>query len=137
MSLASGYTATLTVDRPAGQADISLIFEKWEGGELAGDGNKHRNPITRKETARGGLSSRGDLTLTTECDSAVWAVIDDLEDSVLKDKVSAVRQMVGPRSEVIGEPETRTGLIASVQRPPYDLESSDTGMLVVVIHCDE
>lgn len=135
MSLESGYTAKLVVHAPGG--DIPIVFEKWEGAELAPDGAKHRNAITRKETARGGLKSRGPLTLSRECDAEAWAAVPTLEDSSGIDRFTAVRQMIDARGTVIGEPFAVGGILGDIKTPDYDLAGNNVGMLQVICDCDE
>lgn len=138
MSLQSGYTATLVVHRPAANGgDLTIVFETWSGGKLDSSESKHRNPITRTETARGGHATRGNVTLTRECDAAAWALVPSLEDSAGIDDCTAVRQMVGPRGETIGSPLTVTGKLKSPEYPDYDLNATDVGMLSVELSADE
>lgn len=135
MSLESGYTARLTAYAQSGT--IELDFEKWSGGNLKAPDTKHRNPVTRRETARGGLPSRDNVTLTRECDASCWAVKSQLESCAGIDRGTGVRQMVGPRGDVIGSPLTVTGLILEVNYPDYDLSGDGVGMLEVVLQADE
>lgn len=138
MSLQSGYTATAVIHRPASLGgDLAIVFETWSGGKLESEEAKHRNPITRRETARGGLASRGNVTLTRECDAAAWALIPTLESSNGIDSVTAIRQMVGPRGEVVGKPFSVTGKLKNVEYPDYDLGGNDVGMLSIEISADE
>lgn len=138
MSLESGYTATAVVHRPAALGgDLTIVFEKWAGGKIDSEEVKHRNPITRRQTARGGLSTRGNVTLERECDAAAWALIPALEGSAGIDGVTAIRQMVGPRGETIGKPFSVTGTLKNVEYPDYDLNGNDVGMLSIEISSDE
>lgn len=137
MSLESGYTTTLTVYRPQGEANVVLEMETWEGGGVTTPDTKHRNPITRKSTARGGLRSREDVTLTRECDAEAWTVQEALEDSAGRDRALAVRQQIGPRGEAIGTAKSAEGLLKDVTYPNSDINSEDVGMLEVVILADE
>lgn len=135
MSLESGYTARLTVYTPTGT--VELDFEQWAGGTVDSEDTKHRSAITRRQTARGGLKARDNVTLRRECDAAAWAVIPQLEDSSGIDRATAVRQMVGPRGEVIGKPTTVTGILKSVKYPDYNLSGNDVGLLEVEVGTDE
>jgi hypothetical protein len=138
MSLESGYTATLTVHRPkASGGDLVIVFETWAGGKRDTAESKHRNPVTRLETARGGMSTRGNVTLTRECDAAAWALIPTLEASAGIDDCTAVRQMVGPRGDTIGNPFTITGKLKAPEYPDYDLNGTGIGMLSVEVSSDE
>lgn len=137
MSLESGYTVTLTVYRPAGQPNIVIEMETWSGGGVDTPDTKHRNPVTRKQTARGGLQTREDVTVTREADAEAWTHQSALEDSAGKDRATATRQAVGPRGEAIGSASSVTGLLKSVTYPDSDLNSDDVGMLEVVISADE
>lgn len=135
MSLESGYTATLIVHRPGG--DLRVVMETWEDGNVDSSEAKHRNPVTRRETARGGTRSRNNLTMTRECDPTIWALIPDLEDSAGIDRFTAIRQMVGPRNEAIGKPKTVTGIVKAVNAPDYNLGGDAVGMLEVELSTDE
>lgn len=137
MSLESGYTTTLTVYRPQGESNVVLEMETWEGAGVTTPDTKHRNPVTRKLTARGGLKSREDVTTTRECDAEAWAVQTALEDSAGRDRALLARQMVGPRGEAIGSATSVEGLLKDVTYPNSDLNSEDVGMLEVVISTDE
>lgn len=138
MSLESGYTATLVVHRPASAGgEIRLVFETWSDGALDSEEAKHRDPITRRQTARGGLKTRSNVTLTRECDAQAWALLPALEECAGVDRCTAVRQMVGPRGEAIGTPKTLTGILKAVTAPDYDLSGSDVGMLEVEVSTDE
>jgi hypothetical protein len=135
MSLESGYTATLVVHAPSG--DITVVMETWADGNVDSDEAKHRNPVTRRQTARGGQRTRDNLKLTRECDAEVWALKGALEDSAGVDRCTATRQMVGPRAEAIGQPYPLTGYLKMVKFPDYDLSGNNVGMLEVEISTDE
>ena len=135
MSIESGYTALLVVHRPEG--DLSLVMETWEDGELDSDEVKHRNPVTRKQTARGGQRTRNNLKMQRECDAEVWALRAKLEDSSGRDRCTAIKQMVGPRGEAIGEPFPQPGIFKMAKFPNYDLSGDAVGMLEVEISTDE
>lgn len=135
MSLESGYSAKITVHSP--QGDFTLLMETWEDGNLAANSARHRDPVTRKETARGGTRTREALTLTRECDAATWALIPRLEDAVGRDRCTCVRQQLGPRAEAIGKPETRTGLVNGLTPPGYDLSGDSVSMIEIEIDVDE
>lgn len=133
--LESGFTAQLTVHHPSG--DIVLAMESWEDGNLSANSAKHRDPVTRRETARGGLASREALKLSREADAATMAFESRLEDSIGRDRVTAVRQMVGPRGETIGEPKTITGILDDFTPPPFDLQGDGVSMIEFEISADE
>lgn len=135
MSLESGYTAELTVHHPTG--DITIVMETWEDGNIKANSAKHRDPVTRKETARGGLRSREALKLSRECDSQTYSLVPRLEDACGRDRVTAVKQMVGPRGEVIGEPTTLTGILNDVNPPAYDLAGDGVSMIEFEVDVDE
>lgn len=137
MSLESGYVNTITIDRPAGQPDLTIICETWSGGGLAGEESKHRNPVTRKSTARGGVRNRNNVTLTRECDAEIWALRTAIEDSVNRDRATAVRQMVDGRGTVIANADEVTGVLLNVEWPESDINSGDTGMVTFEISADE
>jgi hypothetical protein len=126
------------VHRPAALGgDLTIVFETWAGGKLDTEETKHRNPVARKQTARGGLPTRGNLTLTRECDAEAWALIPALEGSAGIDLVTGVRQMVDPRGNKIGKPFTVTGVLKNVEYPDYNLNGNDVGMLSIEISTDE
>lgn len=135
MSLESGYTATLAIQRPSGR--IEVVFETWDGGDVDGPDTKHRNPITRRETARGGKRTRTNVVLTREADAEMWAIRGDLEDAANIDPAIAVRQMVDARDTAIGSPKQVTGKIKSVKYPKYDLSGDAVGMVEVEVSADE
>lgn len=137
MSLESGYTTTLTVYRPQGQPNVVLEMESWDGAAVTTPDTKHRNPVTRRLTARGGLKTREDVTAARECDAEAWAVQDALEDSAGRDRALLARQMVGPRGEAVGKATSVEGLLKDVTYPNSDLQSEDVGMLEVVVSTDE
>jgi len=135
MSLESGYTARLTIHHPNG--DIVLDMETWEDGNLSSNSTRHRNPITRRETARGGLRTRDTLKMARECDAGVWALKDRIEDSIGRDRVDAIRQMVGPRGEAIGEPKSLTGILDDAKIGSFALDGDAVDMLEVEVDVDE
>lgn len=135
MSLESGYTAQITVHTP--QGDVKLVMETWEDGNVSANSARHRNPITRKETARGGLRTRGALKLSRECDAQTWGLLSRIEGAVGRDRCTCVRQMVGPRGEAIGNPYTLTGIVDGVNSPSYDLSGDNVSMLEIEVDVDE
>lgn len=135
MSLESGYTAELTVHHPTG--DFTIVMETWEDGNLKANSAKHRDPVTRKETARGGLRSREALKLSRECDAQTHSLVPRLEDSIGRDRCTAVKQPVGPRGEVVGEPTTLTGVLNDVNPPNFDLSGDGVSMIEVEVDVDE
>lgn len=140
MSLESGYTATLIVHRPASAGgEYRVVFETWEDGGVAPNSVKHRNPVTRAETARGGLASREDVTLTREYDDVLQnqQILEALEDSSGRDRCTAIKQMVDGRATAIGKPYTLTGYVGEVTGPSYNLSGDAVGMLSVGVSTDE
>lgn len=137
MSLESGYTQTITIDRPAGKPDITIVCETWAGGGLEGEESKHRNPVTRKSTARGGTATRTNVTLTRECDAEVWALKADLEDAINRDRATAVRLMVDARGTVVSTADSVSGLLKNVEWPDSNIDSNDVGMVTFEISTDE
>lgn len=135
MSLESGYIVTLHVDRPAGR--ITIVMETWDGGDIDTPETKKRNPVTRRETARGGLRSRSNVVMTRECDAEMWALQNDLEDAAGIDPCIAIRQMVDSRGSTIGEPRQVTGKLKSPKYPKYDLSSEAVGMVELELSSDE
>jgi hypothetical protein len=131
MSLESGYVVIATIHRPAAfGGEYKVTFETDTGGGLDSAESKKRNPVTRVETARGGLSSRGNATLTRECDAEGWALIPALEDSCERDDpITWVRQMVTTTTVAVGNPIPRAGVCKGLEWPDYDLESDDVGMI--------
>jgi hypothetical protein len=135
MSLESGYTALLVVHRSDG--DLRIVMETWEDGGITPSSTKHRNPVTREETARGGLRTRADLTMARECDAEAWALLPQLEDSSGRDNCTAIKQMVGARGEAIGAPYTLRGVLGDVSGPNYNLSGDEVGMLNVTVSTNE
>lgn len=135
MSLESGYTAQLTIHHPTG--DIVLEMETWEDGNLSANSAKHRDPVTRRETARGGLPSRENLKLSREADAATMAFESRIEDAIGRDRVTAVRQQVGPRGEAIGTPKTITGKLEDFTPPSFDLQGDGVSMVEFEVSTDE
>jgi len=136
-SLDSGYSVTFTIHRPAGDLVIEG-WETWEGGVLEPASSKHRNAVTRKSTARGGLKERSSLTVSRECDAATWALKSDIDDAAGVDKYTAVRQKISLREETIGDPETVTGIVGTPTWPNYDINGGDSiGVLSIESETDE
>lgn len=135
MPLESSYTGTLVIHHPSG--DITLNVETWEDGGLSVSGAKHRDPVTRKETARGGLRSRENLKLSREADAATMALYPRIEDAIGRDRVTAVRQLLGSRDEAVGEPQTITGILGPVTPPSSDLQGDGVSMIEFEVETDE
>lgn len=136
MSIESGYTATLDVMRRSGR--LTVVFETWEGGDPTSSDTRHRNPVTRKETARAaGKRSRSNVTLTRECDAEMWALRAELDAAVDLDPSLVTKQMVDERDTVVGSPLTLPGIIRNITWPKYDLSGESVGMVSVEVGVDE
>lgn len=133
MSLQTNYAAGLAIP------GIPLIigFEKWAGGDIESDETKYRSAASRKETARGGMSSRQNVTLSRECDAATWALKDALSDCAGVEPCTAVRQMLDNRGSPVGAPMTVTGIVKAIKWPDFDLSSSAVGLLEIEVSADE
>lgn len=135
MSLEADYTQTLVVHRPDG--DLRIPMETWDGGDLDTDETKHRNPVTRKKTARGGVATRANVTMTAECDALMWSLKAKLEDSAGRDQATGVRQKLDRRGTAIGAPEEITGILKSPKYPKSNIDGGDVGMVEIEVSTDE
>lgn len=135
MSLEALYDHTVTLHHPDG--DITFKVETWAGGEATSEDARHRNPNTRRKTARGGVGDRGDLTVTTECDSPLWALKDRMESTRGIDRHTSVRQKISARGVPDGPPDVRVGLVGDVKYPDSDIDGTEVAMLELVLRCDE
>lgn len=134
-SLESAYEARLEIPR----LNITILMETWKGGDKDSEESKKRSAATRKQTARGGMGMRSNLTLSRECDAEAWALKETLESLAGNEPVRAIRQFLSaPQNGVpVGKPEVVTGILKNPKYPDYDLEGNDTGMLEVEISADE
>lgn len=134
-SLQKDYTVEVAVHHPQGRMHIKC--ETWEGGNVDSEETKHRDVVTRQQTARGGQRTRDNVTVTRECDAQAWSLRTRLKESVGIDRVVAIRQMIDARGTAVGKPHQVTGILKAVNYPNFDLNGTDVGMLSLEISTDE
>jgi hypothetical protein len=137
MSLENRYDATLTVYRPGSAQDIHMKVEAREGGNVSAPDTKHRNVVTRDETARGGLATRSNVVVRREADADAWALRDPLEKSVGKWRATVVWHFLDRFGSVVGDAKSVSGIVTAVNWPNYDLQGDAVGLLEIEVAANE
>ncbi len=113
---------SLTVDG----REIPVTFSKRSGGMADSEESKYPPGGNQPEKAMGGRQTVENVTLSGEYQPEIHqSIIAWLESRRGRGKATVVEQPIDDEGDTIGEPETWTGLVKSVNRGEYDAESSD------------
>lgn len=144
MAQESDYSFVCTLHFPAGSAvhkgDLVLpVGESWEGGNpTPAGGGKHRNGVTRKETARRSrMGSTSNVTLGWETADirAYKTEINAANDSV---EFTATRTWYDETGAALAIQDTVKGVWGGMEWGNYDLANPDnTSMSSVECECHE
>jgi hypothetical protein len=128
------------------QADIRVSVDgvpygdSWasvEGGNLEADDAKTRPGGMGREVAVGGPASRDDLTVATQMSDVTAPWVPRLEARVGVGAVKVGITYLGPERTPVGQPRTTVGILKAVNTPDQASDSSDVGMLELVVSCHE
>lgn len=112
-------------------------WKSAEGGNLEADDAKTRPGGMGREVAVGGPASRDDVTVAIQLTDVTSNWVSTFENRVGVGAATVGITYLSPDRLPMGRGQTIVGVLKGVTRPDLDSESSDAGLLEVVVSCHE
>ena len=129
---------TLTVDGVPYGNGITNNWATYAGGALTAAGSKTRPGGMGKQTAQGGLATRGDVTITIQNTDVVVGNHPTLEHRVGKGRAVVHVQYLDKEGVVVpGAFFQVSGILKEAELPGQNFDAPAVGMYKVVVDCDE
>jgi hypothetical protein len=136
---------TVTVTYRGETRDLG-VWDTWEGAAVTAENTKHRRGAMGIQVAVGGAVTIEDVTITRDYDLArdhlgKWPTTSTdmthwMANAVGKSRVVATKQFLDADGLAFGKPIVISGILIGYTIPGSDSDSSEVGMVEIVINPD-